>query len=71
MIFLVRILALWLNKKKKQYFVTDCIFLRKFTIYQKLEITPQPFCVYWKHNSRPTSLCWHVQAVYHHIFCKG
>ncbi len=28
---------------------------------KKNERIPQFLCVYWKHNRRPTFLCWHVQ----------
>ncbi len=42
-------------------FVTYCIFWRKFTIFEKIERIRQFFCVYWKHNSRCTFLCWHEQ----------
>ncbi len=40
---------------------TFCIFWRKFTIFEKIERIRQFFCIYWKHNSRQTFLCWHVQ----------
>ncbi len=39
-----------------EYFVSDRIFWRKFSIFEKIERNRQIFSVYWKHNSRCTFL---------------
>jgi hypothetical protein len=46
------------TKQKREYFVTYCIFVRKFAVFEKKrERIRQNFFVSWKQNSRPTFLC--------------
>ncbi len=45
-------------------------FGEKFTIFEFFWRIRQFLCVYWKHNSRLTFLCWHEQlqaGLHHHL----